>query len=77
MSETDLKKVYGMFTSAWKFFHKYADMGDNDQNWEAAVSESGQIAKEYGNSRLVRDLLSASISELERLKREERKNAES
>lgn len=77
MSETDLKKVYGMFTSAWKFFRKYVDMPDNDESWERAVSESGQIANEYGNGKLVRDLLSATIGELERKVSEVRNNAES
>ena len=77
MPESDLREVYQMFTSAWKFFRKYADMLDDDESWESAVSESGQIANEYGNGKFVRDLLSATIGELERRAREVRNNAES
>lgn len=80
MSESELKKVYQAFTDCWRFFKKYSEMSDDDESWEGVVSESGQIAKKYGNDKFVRDLLSASIAELERRVkklREEQKSAES
>ncbi len=76
MSEEELRRIYNMFTAAWKFFRKYHDMPDNDESWQAAVDESNAISKQY-NSKLANALLLASIDELERMKREERKSAES
>ena len=77
MSEDDLRRVYGLFTAAWKFFRKYSDIRQTDNaRWEQLVEESGQIAKTYGNCKLIRGLLMASIGELEQRSKEERKSAE-
>nr|WP_304577115.1 hypothetical protein [uncultured Acetatifactor sp.] len=71
MSVTDLKKVYGMFTSAWKLFKEYADIWQMEsEKWEQLVNESDKIAQSYGNCRLARDLLSAAVGELERRSKE-------
>lgn len=75
MSEEELRCIYNMFTVAWKFFKKYHDMPDNDESWEAAIKESNEISKQY-DCKLIRELLLASIDELERMKKEERKSAE-
>lgn len=78
MSEDELRRVYGMFTAAWKFFRKYSDIQQMDNaRWEQLVEESGQIAKTYGDCKLIRGLLLASIDELERRSKEEWKSAES
>lgn len=71
MSETDLKKVYGMFTSTWKLFKEYADIRQMEsEKWEQLVNESDKIAQSYGNCRLARDLLSVAVGELERRSKE-------
>lgn len=76
MSETDLKKVYGMFTAAWKLFKGYADIQQTEnERWEQLVNESDKIARSYGNCRLARDLLSAAVAELERQSKGVRANA--
>ena len=76
MTEKELRRTYDMFSSSWKFFRKYHDMPDNDESWQAAVDESNAISKQY-NSKFANALLLASINELERMKKEERKSAES
>lgn len=47
MTEQELKLDYDMFTSAWRFFKKYAvvEDKDNDEFWEAVVDESGAISE--------------------------------
>ena len=70
VTDEELKKVYGMFTDAWKFYKKYADVQQSDEYWEAVVGESGQIAKKYDNAKLAVALLLAAIDELERKSRE-------
>lgn len=70
-----LKKVYGMFTDAWKFYKKYADVQQSDEYWESVVDESGQIAKKYDNAKLAIALLLAAIDELERKSKEMPQNA--
>lgn len=72
----ELKQVYNMFTDTWRFYKKYADVRSDDEFWESVVDESGQIAKQYENDRLCRDLLLAVLSELERKEKELRKNAQ-
>lgn len=66
VTDEELKKVYGMFTDAWKFYKKYADVQQSDEYWEAVVDESGQIAKKYDNAKMAIALLLAAIDELER-----------
>ena len=70
VTDEELKKVYGMFTDAWKFYKKYADVQQSDEYWEAVVDESGQIAKKYGNAKLAIALILAAIEELERKSKE-------
>ena len=66
MSETDLKKVYGMFTDCWRLFKKFNDIQLTDEYWEAVTSDGDQLARQYGNGRFIRDLTLAVIMELER-----------
>lgn len=75
VTDEELKKIYGMFTDAWKFYKKYADVQQSDEYWEAVVDESGQIAKKYDNAKLAIALLLAAIDELERKSKEMKQNA--
>ncbi|TGY87514.1 hypothetical protein E5329_26605 [Petralouisia muris] len=75
VTDEELKKVYGMFTDAWKFYKKYADVQQSDEYWEAVVDESRQIAKKYDNAKLAIALLLAAIDELERKSKEMKQNA--
>ena len=70
VTDEELKAVYGMFTDAWKFYKKYADVQQSDEYWEAVVDESGQIAKKYDNAKLAIALILAAIDELERKSKE-------
>lgn len=70
VTDEELKKVYGMFTDAWKFYKKYADVQQSDEYWEAVVDESGQIAKKYGNAKFAIALILAAVEELERKSKE-------
>lgn len=70
VTDEELKKVYGMFTDAWKFYKKYADVQQSDEYWEAVVDESGQIAKKYDNAKLAIALILAAVEELERKSKE-------
>lgn len=75
VTDEELRKVYGMFTDAWKFYKKYADVQQSDEYWEAVVDESRQIAKKYDNAKLAIALLLAAIDELERKSKEMKQNA--
>lgn len=75
VTDEELRKVYGMFTDAWKFYKKYADVQQSDEYWEAVVDESGQLAKKYDNAKLAIALLLAAIDELERKSKEMPQNA--
>lgn len=74
MSEDELRRIYNMFTAAWKFFRKYSDIQQTENaRWEQLVEESGQIAKAYGNCKLIRGLLLAAVDELEQRSKEGRR----
>ena len=75
VTDEELRKVYGMFTDAWKFYKKYADVQQSDEYWEAVVDEYGQIAKKYDNAKLAIALILAAIEELERKSKEMKQNA--
>ena len=75
VTDKELKTVWGMFTDAWRFYKKYADVQQSDEYWEAVVNEYGQIAKKYSNAKLVTALLLAAIDELERKSKEMPQNA--
>ena len=75
VTDEELRKVYGMFTDAWKFYKKYADVQQSDEYWESVVDEYGQIAKKYDNAKLAIALLLAAIDELERKSKEMPQNA--
>ncbi len=70
VTDKELKTVWGMFTDAWRFYKKYADVQQSDEYWEAVVNEYGQIAKKYSNAKLVTALIMAAIEELERKSKE-------
>lgn len=70
VTDEELKTVWGMFTDAWKFYKKYADVQQSDEYWEAVVDESGQIANKYDNAKLAIALILAAIEELERKSKE-------
>lgn len=65
VTNEELKKVYGMFTDAWKFYKKYADVQQSD-DWNPLVAEADMITKKYQNNQLCRDLIVAAVGELER-----------
>jgi len=75
VTDEELKTVWGMFTDAWRFYKKYADVQQSDEYWEAVVNEYGQIAKKYSNAKLVTALIMAAIEELERKSKEMPQNA--
>lgn len=75
VTDEELKTVWGMFTDAWKFYKKYADVQQSDEYWEAVVDESGQIAKKYDNAKLAIALILAAIEELERKSKKMKQNA--
>lgn len=70
VTDEELKTVWGMFTDAWKFYKKYADVQQSDEYWESVVDESGQIAKKYDNAKLAIALILAAVEELERKSKE-------
>lgn len=74
MTEQELKRGYDMFTSAWRFFKKYAvvEDKDNDKFWEQVVDESSAISKQYGECKLIINLVLAGITELERMYKEKK-----
>ncbi len=67
---------WNIYKDVWNFHKKYADVKEDDAYWEAAVNESNQIAKQYGECKFAINLLLAVIDELERIYKEMKNNAD-
>lgn len=76
MANEELKRIYDMFTDCWRLFKKYSDVKDSDEYWEAVINKSNVISKKYGECKFVINLVLAVITELERIYKEMRANAE-
>lgn len=42
VTDEELKTVWGMFTDAWKFYKKYADVQQSDEYWEPWLMNPGR-----------------------------------
>jgi hypothetical protein len=54
-----------MFSDAYLFFLKYKDMRNEDYYWECCIQDARILCFKYKNHQLIRDLLSATINQLE------------
>ena len=67
---------FNIYKDVWEFHKKYQQVQTNDEYWETVVNESNQISEQYGKCSFVNDLLLTVISELERIYKEMKKDAE-
>lgn len=77
VTDEKLKNVYGMFTDAWKFYKKYANVQQSDEYWKTLIDESRQITEKYNNSKFIIDLIVAVRNEIERESKEFQKPSQS
>lgn len=67
ISEEELKCKYSMMTDTWRLYKQFADVKGNDEYWERLIDESNAVSKKYGECKFIIDLVSAVITELERM----------
>lgn len=63
------EQYFDVWSQAWQFHKRFADMKGTDKEWEAVVNTSGEIVKEYEGKPqydFMKDLVLATLSELER-----------
>lgn len=69
MTQMEMKKNYEMFGDAWRFFKQYAaNPNDSDDFWEQLTEAADRLDKRY-ESRLFRDILVATVAEINFLAR--------
>jgi hypothetical protein len=59
-------KEWEMFVNYWQFVQKYYIPEPQDEWWEELISESDKLARKYGNTQYIRDLILAHIGDVER-----------
>ena len=59
-------KEWGMFVDYWQFVQKYYIPEPQDKWWEELISEADKLARKYGNTQYIRDLVLAHIHDVER-----------
>lgn len=62
-----------MFTDYWQFVQKYYIPEPQDAWWEELISEADKLARKYGNTQYIRDLIFAHTNDVERRFRDARK----
>ncbi len=74
----DFKETYySVWRDAWNFHKQFANMTGTDKEWEAVVNTSGEMVERYKNKpgrEFMKDLILATLSELERVDKERRKH---
>ena len=65
---------FEVYRDCWNFHKEHSKVLNSDEYWESVIDKSREIYKKYDNSKFVRDILIAIISELERIGEEEKKN---
>lgn len=66
----DMKTEFSIFTDIWNFFKKFYFIEDNDAFWSSVISEAESINEKYKDNKFCRDLILASLSEMERRNKE-------
>ena len=59
-------KEWGMFVDYWQFVQKYYIPEPQDEWWEELINEADKLARKYGNTHYIRDLVLAHIRDIER-----------
>lgn len=76
----DFRDTYfNIWKSAWDFHKQFADMAGTDREWQEVVNTSGVVVEKYKDKpgyELLRDLILATVSELERQDKSSRKECE-
>ena len=76
----DFKETYySVWRDAWNFHKQFANMTGTDKEWEAVVNTSGEMVERYKNKpgyEFLKDLILATVSELERQGKSSRKERE-
>ncbi len=76
----DFRETYfEIWKSAWDFHKRFVNIQGTDEEWEAVVNTSGEIVENYKNKpgcEFLKDLLLATLSELERQDKIKRKEHE-
>ena len=76
----DFRETYfEIWKSAWDFHKRFVNIQGTDEEWEAVVNTSREIVENYKNKpgcEFLKDLLLATLSELERQDKIKRKEHE-
>ena len=70
------EQYFNVWSQAWQFHKRFADMKGTDKEWEVVVNTSGEIVENYKNKpgyEFLKDLILATLSELERQDKIKRK----
>ena len=76
----DFRDTYfNIWKSAWDFHKQFFDITGTDKEWETVVNTSGEMVERYKNKpgyEFLKDLILATLSELERRDKINRKERE-
>lgn len=67
MNEDELRKYYDIYTNCWKMFRSFSNPVDKDEFWSDLISASDKIYKASGDNEFAKEIILATVSEIERI----------
>lgn len=67
MTESELKQYFSIYTDCWKLFKMYCNPEYGDEFWEQLSVAADEVYKKYGKKKFVKEIILATINEIERI----------
>ena len=65
MTRAEMRRYWEAYTDAWRLFQRFSRPSEDSAFWDALVEESRRLDKKH-NTKLFRELLIATVNEVER-----------
>lgn len=65
MTRAEMRRYWEAYTDAWRLFQRFSRPSEDSAFWDALIEESRRLDEKH-NTRLCRELLIATVNEVER-----------
>lgn len=69
MDEARLKDYYEIYTQCWKLFKAHSNPDGSEEFWSGLLAEAEAIYKKYGRADFVFKAVNATIDEIKRIEK--------
>ena len=65
MTRAEMRRYWEAYTDAWRLFQRFSRPSEDSAFWDALIEESRRLDEKH-HTRLFRELLMATVNEIER-----------